>query len=380
MFKKIDDSVFSKIVTLGDFDVGLDVIIKYENKRRILKDLEKLNLNKNVVHLPFISSVACNIKYKDLYNVASMKSVKYITSNAKVTSLIYNAKTFINYNRVENLISQKPKHTCVVIDTGVYPHIDFLLGRNRIIKFVDMVNSKENIYDDNGHGTFVVGVLCGGGVADKYSGIDNNANVIAIKALDNNGETTTVKILESMQWVLDNKEKYNIKLVCMSFGSVVGSVEDPLMYGAEMLWNNGVVVISAAGNNGPNNETIMSPGSSKKIITVGSLDTTDLENIEVADFSSRGPVFGNYKPDIVLPGVDIISTRIYKNGEFYTTMSGTSVSTPMVAGVVSLMFNHNNNYTPDQIKFMLINSAIKINGDRNSEGFGRLDLGRLKLL
>ena len=75
-----------------------------------------------------------------------------------------------------------------------------------------------------------------------------------------------------MQWVLENKEKYNIKVVCMSFGSVFNDQFDSLMTGSEVLWDNGISVVCAAGNNGPENNTIMSPGSAKKVITVGSLN------------------------------------------------------------------------------------------------------------
>jgi serine protease AprX len=182
--------------------------------------------------------------------------------------------------------------------------------------------------------------------------------------------------------VIDNKEIYNIKVVCMSFGSVVDDGVDPLIYGAEVLWNNGIVVVSAGGNSGPEKSTIMSPGASRKIITVGSLDKYKNNNdFRVADFSSRGPINNAYKPDLIVPGVDIISTNIWnKNKKFYTKMSGTSVSTPMVAGVVSLLFKINPNYTPDQIKYMLIRSCDVLKGDRNSEGFGLLNLNKLKLI
>lgn len=122
------------------------------------------------------------------------------------------------------------------------------------------------------------------------------------------------------------------------------------------------------------------PGASKKIITVGSLDNLK-DGLRVADFSSRGPVFNFYKPDMVVPGVDIISTNVFKvNHKFYTTMTGTSVSTPMVAGIVSLLYSINPNYTPDQIKYMLINSCVKITGGRNVEGFGYLDLNKIILI
>jgi serine protease AprX len=297
-----------------------------------------------------------------------------------VHSLIYNSKKILNIDSLIQYVNFTNNHTCVVIDTGIYPHIDFCLGKNRIVGFVDLINDSSTPYDDNGHGTFIAGVLCGNSIIDKYQGIDNMCNIIVIKALDNVGETSTLMILQAVKWIVKNKEKYDIKVVCMSFGSELMKASDPLISGAEVLWDNGIVVVCAGGNSGPQSGTIMSPGASRKIITVGSLDNTE-RDFGVADFSSRGPVLGNYKPDLVVPGVKIISTNVFsKDKKFYTRMSGTSVSTPMVAGVVSLLLKVNPKYTPNQIKYMLVNSCISSTGDRNSEGFGRLDLSRLKLL
>ena len=301
-------------------------------------------------------------------------------NNKNVHSLIVNSKRVMNIDYLYKYVNHKYNHTCVVIDTGIYPHIDFCLGRNRLIGFVDLINQNKSPYDDNGHGTFISGVLCANSITDNYSGIDNNCNIIVIKALDSVGETSSNTILQAMQWVIDNKSKFNIKVVCMSFGSQVSSPIDPLIYGAEVLWDNGVVVVTAGGNSGPEEGTIMSPGASRKIITVGSLDKTE-EHFAVADFSSRGPALNNFKPDLVVPGVDIISTNVFdKDKKFYTKMTGTSVSTPMVAGVVSLLLKINPNYTPNQIKYMLVNSCEPINGDRNSEGYGRLDLSKITLI
>jgi len=84
---------------------------------------------------------------------------------------------------------------------------------------------------------------------------------------------------------------------------------------------------------------------------------------------------------MVLPGTNIVSTNVFNvNKQFYTTMSGTSVSTPMVAGVVSLLKSIDSKYTPDQIKYMLISASVPIEGDRNKEGFGYLDLKRIVLI
>lgn len=378
MYEKIDKRLLEKIFSLSSKS-KINCVILTENYLDTYKILTKV-CKDEIVELPIISGFAVGVTIANLYSIAKLNAIKFISSVTKVNSLIYNSKKFLKTKVLEEKIYKSSSHCVVVIDTGIYPHVDFLLGKNRIIKFVDFINNKKDMYDDNGHGTFVAGILGGGGIVNKYSGIDNNCNIIVIKALDNGGETTSIKILQAMQWILDNRKQYNIKVVCMSFGSVMSDKNDPLIYGSEMLWNAGICVVSAAGNSGPEDMSIMSPGASRKIITVGSLDNTSVIP-KTAEFSSRGPAFNYYKPDMLVPGVDIISTNVFSlNHKFYTTMTGTSVSTPMVAGIVSLLYSINPNFTPDQIKYMLINSCVKITGDRNSEGFGYLDLSKLILL
>lgn len=379
MYNKIDKKLLDKIVFQSNKKVNVDCIILSNKYKSTKKELDAICKN-NYIELPIISGFAVSCSINNIIKIANLNCVKYISSNTKVNSLIYNSKKFLHVDFLQNKIVKNYSHSVVVIDTGIYPHIDFCLGKNRIIKFVDLINQSDIPYDDNGHGTFVSGILCGNSITSRYGGIDNNTNIIVIKALDNDGETTSIKIIQAMQWILDNHKKYNIKVVCMSFGSVLSDGNDPLINGAEVLWNNGICLVCAAGNSGPEPATIMSPGASKKIITVGSLDNLK-DGLRVADFSSRGPVFNFYKPDMVVPGVDIISTNVFKvNHKFYTTMTGTSVSTPMVAGIVSLLYSINPNYTPDQIKYMLINSCVKITGDRNAEGFGYLDLNKIILI
>ena len=182
-------------------------------------------------------------------------------------------------------------------------------------------------------------------------------------------------ILSAMQWIFENRQRFNIRLVCMSFGSVALGKNDPLMLGAEKLWDSGIVVVTAGGNSGPESETIKSPGSSYKVITVGALDDKRVlgepqyDKFAVADFSSRGPINNTYKPDVIASGVDINGLN-NKKSPFYTTMSGTSVSTPIVAGVCSRLIKKYPNYSPDRIKKLIISSCNPITFDRNSEGFG----------
>lgn len=379
MYNKIDRKIFDKIKALDNSkNEKVNIILHskhYDETKRYL-DYK----HSDYIELPFVSCFALRSEVNELLHLAEQDCTRYISSDTKVSSLIYESKKFMGVNNLYSKINSISNHSCVVIDTGVYSHLDFVLGKNRIVEFVDLINDKSIPYDDNGHGTFVCGVLSGNGIVEKYAGVDNTCNIIVIKALDSDGETTSTKILQSMQWILENKEKYNIKVVCMSFGSIFGGMDDPLMRGVEVLWDNGICVVCAAGNNGPNEETIMSPGTSKKVITVGSLDNIKNGDIEVANFSSRGPVQNFYKPDMVVPGVDIISTSVFNDTKkFYTKMSGTSVSAPMVAGVASLLYNIYSNYSPDQIKYKLISMCVPFNFDKNSEGFGWLNLRNLIL-
>jgi serine protease AprX len=380
MWNKIDKTILQRINVQSSRNDNIDVIISGKKYNELFGLLRKQLGKKEIISLPIISSFAVNIDIASIIQLASDDIVEYISNNTKVCGLIYNSKKFLGVDKLISKTNKKINHTAVVIDTGIYPHIDFVLGRNRIIKFIDLVNNRDAPYDDNGHGTFVSGVLCGNSIIDKYSGVDDTCNLIMIKALDNNGETNSIKILQAMQWILDNKHRYNIRVVCMSFGSISSGLLDPLVKGVEVLWNSGIVVVSAGGNSGPESQTIMSPGASRKIITVGSLDKIS-GDLKVADFSSRGPINNVYKPDMVVPGVDIISTNVFdKEKQYYTKMTGTSVSTPMVAGIVSLLLKINPNYTPDQIKYMLIRACEEIDGDRNSEGFGVLKLDNLRLI
>lgn len=167
----------------------------------------------------------------------------------------------------------------------------------------------------------------------------------------------------------------------MSFGSNTLGRKDPLIVGAEVLWNAGICVVSAAGNSGPEPESIKSPGASSRIITVGALndnrhedDEYDDKEFEMASFSSRGPILGHYKPDLIVPGVNIAGACNYViDKHHYKKMSGTSVATPMVAGVCSLMCEVNPYISPNEMKSILIKNSKPIFYDRNSEGAGLLN-------
>lgn len=318
----------------------------------------------------FVDSFYVKTSYENLIKISQIESVNFLVKTTKVSSQIYNSKNICNLRSLtENRFFGRGVNVAF-IDTGIYPHLDFIFPQNRIIKFVDLLNKKTFPYDDNGHGTFVASICAGSGkrFGNKYSGVAPEAKIIMIKALDKNGETDSNKILEAMEYIYKNKKKLNIGVVCMSFGADDLGINDPLKRGAMKLWESGIVVVVAGGNSGPENSTIKSPGTNKKIITVGGLDATNIEELKVADFSSRGPVDSFFKPDLIAPSVDLIGAN---NKKFpYIKMSGTSVATPFVAGICAIIREKFPHYSPDKIKYFLINNCIHIDFNKNNEGFG----------
>ena len=297
----------------------------------------------------------------------------YLAKEHKIKSQIKDAKNFINVSRFYRLGYFGKGVTVAVIDTGIEPLLDFCIPMNRIIEFKDFTDNKQlTPYDDNGHGTFVSGVIGGSGLLSfgEYSGIAPLCNLVILKALNEKGEGYSSTILEAMNWIVRNKEKYSIKVACLSFGTEALPENDSLSLGAKKLWESGVVVVTAGGNAGPNFDTITSPGVCNQVITVGALDKLT-NGFKVADYSSRGSLSSKFfKPDILAPGTEIISNSNKVGFENYVKMSGTSVSTPIIAGVCALFCERFPNFTPNQIKARLFRYAVDIGECTMAQGRG----------
>ena len=369
MYNKIDPYLQNLVDVCSEEIKEHSCLIYTSNVDYLKKYFIRSNLCEVVAIYPFISAIGIKINNENIFKVAKLNVVSYITVSANVSCLIAESKKVLN---MPNDLVVNNSFTCAVIDTGISPTIDLCVPENRIVYFKDFINNKKEPYDDNGHGTFVTSVICGNGLVSggRYSGIVKNQKIVAIKALNSKGETDAFTILDAFEWVYKNHKKYNIKVICMSFGSNVLGKNDPLIKGAEALWNLGICVVVAGGNSGPAIESIKSPGASAKLITVGAIDAKN-GDIKIADFSSRGPILSNYKPDLVAPGVDIVAGCSYKlNKKHYSVMSGTSISTPMIAGVVCKILSDNKNLLPINVKQILINNCIPISFNRNEEGFG----------
>lgn len=264
-----------------------------------------------------------------------------------------------------------------VLDTGIFPHMDF---RNRIRAFADFVAYKSMPYDDNGHGTHVAGILAGDGTASmgKYKGVAPGCGLVALKVLDRFGNGSREQVLRAFRWILDHREQHRIRIVNISVGTTCRSVsdQDVLIQGVEKLWDEGLVVVAAAGNQGPKPGSVTAPGSSRKVITVGSSDMLTGRSA----VSGCGPTAECVcKPDLVAPGNHIVSCAP-GTANTYGVKSGTSMSTPLVSGAIALMLEKDPLLTNVEIKMLLRESTDDMGLPRNRQGWGKFNFHKFMSL
>jgi len=359
------------------------VVVQKLNKGVSKKELEEVAGAAVTEEFPFIKSVVMEIPQKVALKLGEHKKVLSVTPDAKVHHLAIDASqlrtTYGAAIGVPDIWNGSPVAatgrgvTVAVLDSGINPsHPDFgpgmiaLLGNGRATR----------LNDANGHGTHVAGIITGRDPLGRYIGIAPDATVISLKIADDEGASREVDLIRGLQWVYANRTRYNIRVVNLSVsGSVPTSyLTSPISAAAEQLWNAGVVVVAAAGNRGPGETTAWYPPANDPwIIAVGALDhneTVDPADDTIAPFSTRGYTQNNqYRPDIVAPGRRIISTLSSPNSTLgvmfsdrivdtnYLRLSGTSMAAPVAAGVVALILERYPGLTPNQVKWLLVNTA-----------------------
>ena len=373
---KIDAKIITALRQNAKIDNGLVGVLENKEEKidalvRVRNPLQLGLLEHNfdvIKSYPFIRSVGIKCGLNEAIRLERMQEVEYVSAQSTVFALSdlnenINEKAYSNSMFSQYPIAKFSKEltgegvTLCVMDTGINPHCDLSVPKNRIVHFEDMVGGEDMPYDDNGHGTFVAGVACGDGLtsAREVVGVAPKANVLGIKVIGDKGESGTFKILDGMQWLFDNFRQYGVKVVCMSFGAEPLSYADPLKIGVEMLSRSGLIVVAAAGNSGEN--SLKSPAISNEIIAVGAVDKED----RIAEFSSRGVYQGAKRPDVYADGIKV---KGIKAGGSYTYMSGTSVAAPYVAGACCLLCEKYKNITPYQAKQAVLHHSLTIDGVR----------------
>jgi len=362
----------------------IPIIITYKSDKKMKEGKISSLSNKMHCNLPIVNGCACEMSINSILELTTDPDVEFISYDAKVFAVMDVARKSIGADLVLNTGYTGKNVTVAIIDTGISPHADLIYPNNRIVGFKDFVNNETRAYDDNGHGTHCAGILAGNGYASKgkYKGIAPDANILSIKVLDESGNGNTSDILSTVQWIIDNKEVYKTRIINFSLGAIAQSRErrDPLVKAANHAIDNNLIVIAAVGNSGPLRNTILSPATSRHVISVGALDdrqSSGLNDDAIAEFSSRGPTLDRIKkPDLIAPGVNIMSLS-NTNLSNYNSLSGTSMSAPMVSGAAALLLNENPNYTHFDIKRKLLNACSRIKASAYDQGAGVLDISKI---
>lgn len=370
--------------------------------------------------------------------IEKLDYVKAVYPNNRVETLLHDSLPLIGATQVWDLTDLYGRHitgkniTIAIIDTGVdYTHPDlgncttaqFLNGQcEKVIGGYDFVNNDPDPIDDHGHGTHCAGIAAGKGDYNHNNiyepelgevwGVAPDAKIVAYKVLNKYGYGYWDDVIAAIERAVDPDQdgdtSDHVDVISMSLGGR-GNPDDPVSQAVDNAVDAGVVVVVAAGNWGPDEQTIASPGCARKAITVGAtykknyylknkpyLGDPPLQN-KVAWFSSRGPVNVSsgvflVKPEIVAPGAFICSARydeVYKDfsedecnffdlcsciDKKHLQMPGTSMATPMVAGAAALLLQLNKSFSPLNVKNILLKFTDDLNLSIFTQGYGKLNI------
>lgn len=282
-----------------------------------------------------------------------------------------------NFNKKEDDFS-----SVAVLDSGISEHPDL---EGQIVAFEDFVNHKNKYYDDNGHGTHVCGIIAGTGFLSEgcYKGMIPGMNLLVGKVLDKNGDGSAENMIEGIRWVIHNKNKYAVRVLNISVG--IGKIENRenavrLQKEIAKAWEEGILVVCAAGNNGPLEGTLSELGNSKNAICVGCHDGEYCKgNPKRCDlYSGRGKRQSLMrKPDIVAPGTGIVSCNTIFHKKPYIAKSGTSMATPIVTGALSMAILSNPGLTNEKIVEFLRKTAMDLGEPWHKQGWGMINVNGL---
>ncbi|MEV6162882.1 S8 family peptidase [Streptomyces sp. NPDC052052] len=263
-----------------------------------------------------------------------------------------------------------------VLDTGVdTTHPDL---KDAVVDTRNFTTAKDAV-DHQGHGTHVASTVAGSGAASDGSrkGVAPGAEILAGKVLGNDGSGQTSWIIAGMEWAADS----GARLISMSLGGPASSSEvyDPLVEAVNQISaDSGALFVIAAGNDGG---AVSSPGIADAALTVGAVDKNEAK----ASWSNFGPRIGDnaVKPDITAPGVSIVAARAAGTSlgtpvdSSYTSLSGTSMATPHVAGAAALLAQEHPSWKAPQLKAALM-SAAQPSDELTAwqQGAGRVDVAR----
>ena len=272
-----------------------------------------------------------------------------------------------------------------ILDSGIYYHPDL---KKNIVQVRNFIPKTETAYDRIGHGTHVAGIVAGNGqsLEGKYRGIAPKCPLYIGKILNRKGQGRLENLIAGLEWFYENKELFSLRVINISIGifdekelrSQNRNVMEKVLYLEKMcrkLYEAGVLVVAAAGNGGPEWNSISLLADSEFVLAVGCHDGAfRFPNRRMcSEYSGRGSGKGNrVKPDIVAPGTGIVSCSNYGRG--YVAKSGTSMATPIVTGAAALAFCVYPDWDAKTCMEAIIDTGMDLGEDTRKQGHGMIHI------
>jgi serine protease AprX len=365
--------------------------------------------------------VAVSASAPALERLAALPCVKHISPDRAVCRTMEYARPAVGADVAQQSFGVTGKGIGVaLIDSGIDPHPDLGAATEnpagRVVAGYDFVKDSPKVINNDqcGHGSNIAGIIAGDGsqssidlspashTTRSFRGIAPGVNLINLRILDRDGAGSVSDAIAALDWCIQNRDAYNLRVANLSLGHPVGEsyTTDPLCQAAERAVAAGILVVCAAGNNGRNVPSdpesgaaygsINSPGNDPLVLTVGAINdqgTPERADDWVTTYSSRGPSRLDHvvKPDLAAPGNRIIATRhpgsslemvlapenrvptsyYWQNPPnsvqtAYYQLSGTSMAAGVVSGAAALLFEADSTLTPADVKARLMTSADKV--------------------
>ena len=370
--QRIDSEHERALADLSRIEPGITGNVIFEdNEKMIIKEFKYA-----------FNGIVLNITKEKAEQLKKSRYVKNVYPNEKISVFLDSSIPAMHIDSARNSFGLDGEGiTIAVIDTGIDAEHESLDCVNedgidcekKVVGWKDFINFKPEPYDDHGHGTHVSGIAAGtGGEEGIYKGVAPKAKLVGVKVLNSWGGGNDDSVISGIEWVIQNKDIYNISIISMSLGKNKNSDgTDPIDIAVDYAVEYGINVVVAAGNSGPNKNTVGVPASAFNVITVGAVD----DNMKITGWSSRGPTKdGRIKPDIAAVGLSVMAPDA-DTGNGYVSHSGTSMATPHVAGFVALLLQQNPSLNTSEVKDILHRTAVD-KGDAGADnvyGHGVLD-------
>lgn len=342
---------------------NIDVIVEYdEHSTLAFARLESHGCSPKTA-LGLIHGIAASCPASALETISAEDDVYYIWDDEILYPLLDQSVPLINGTLAGQAFGNATGINVSVIDTGINVSHPWLA--DAIILEKDF--TPEGILDDRcNHGTAAACVV--GCRNDTYGGVAQGANIFNAKAgrvLNHNPlqcGAAASDVIAAMDWSVQSRAQ----VIIINFGGFVSPCYSSITANAVNRTGKNVTIVVGAGNNGPGNGSIASPGCAENALAVGASNGNAIES-----YSARGPTdYGVMKPETVAPGTAI--TAAHNSGIGTSDYTGTSFAGPHVAGVVALMQKHKR-LRPSEVRLILNTTSFDLGYEQHEQGAGRVD-------